>query len=96
MSDISEKDFKKISRLARIQVPEENRETLAKEVSSIIAWVEKLNEVNVTNIEPLTNVHEMSLRLNQDEISDGNLAEDVLKNAKNAKYGYYAVPKVIE
>jgi aspartyl-tRNA(Asn)/glutamyl-tRNA(Gln) amidotransferase subunit C len=96
MSDISEKDFKKISRLARIEVPEENRETLAKEVSSIIAWVEKLNEVNVTNIEPLTNVHEMSLRLNQDEISDGNLAEDVLKNAKNAKYGYYAVPKVIE
>ena len=96
MSDISEKDFKKISCLARIEVPEENRETLAKEVSSIIAWVEKLNEVNVTNIEPLTNVHEMSLRLNQDEISDGNLAEDVLKNAKNAKYGYYAVPKVIE
>jgi aspartyl-tRNA(Asn)/glutamyl-tRNA(Gln) amidotransferase subunit C len=96
MSEISEKDFKKISRLARIEIPEQNRDTLAKEVSSIIAWVEKLNEVNVTNVEPLTNVHEMSLRLNRDEISDGNLAEDVLKNAKNAKYGYYAVPKVID
>ncbi len=96
MSDISEKDFKKISRLARIEVPEENRETLAKEVGSIISWVEKLNEVNVTNVEPLTNVHEISLRLNRDEITDGNIAEDVLKNAKNAKYGYYAVPKVIE
>ncbi len=96
MSVVSKEDFKKISRLARIEIPEESRETIAAQVGSIITWVEKLNEVNTDNVEPLTNVHDMSLRLNADEISDGNIAEDVLKNAKNAKYGYFAVPKVLE
>ena len=96
MSEISKEDFKKISRLARIEIPEESRETVAKQVGSIIAWVEKLNEVNVDGVEPLTNVHEMNLRLNKDEVSDGDIAEDVLKNSKEAKYGYFAVPKVIE
>lgn len=96
MSQISKEDFKKISRLARIEIPEENRETVAKQVGGIIAWVEKLNEVNVDGVEPLTNVHEMTLRLNKDEVVDGEIAEDVLKNAKDVKYGYFAVPKVIE
>jgi aspartyl-tRNA(Asn)/glutamyl-tRNA(Gln) amidotransferase subunit C len=96
MSEISKEDFKKISRLARIEIPEESREATAKQVGSIIAWVEKLNEVNVDGVEPLTNVCEMNLRLNKDEINDGDIAQDVLKNSKDAKYGYFAVPKVIE
>ncbi|MBU6140274.1 MAG: Asp-tRNA(Asn)/Glu-tRNA(Gln) amidotransferase subunit GatC [Proteobacteria bacterium] len=96
MSVVSKEDFKKISRLARIEIPKEGSETTAAQVGSIIAWVEKLNEVNTENVEPLTNVHDMSLRLNADEINDGDIANDVLKNAKNAKYGYFAVPKVLE
>lgn len=88
--------LKKLCRLARIEVPESERETVSKQVGGIIAWVEKLNEVNTENVEPLTNVHEMSLRLNKDEVSDGGIADDVLKNAKQAKYGYFAVPKVLE
>lgn len=96
MSEISSKDFKKISRLARIEIPEEHSQSVAKQVESIISWVEKLNEVNVEGVEPLTNVHEMNLRLNKDEVSDGNIAQDVLKNSKDAKYGYFVVPKVIE
>lgn len=96
MSVISKEDFKKISRLARIEILEESCETIAKQVSDIITWVEQLNEVNTDNVDPLTNVHDMLLRLNRDEITDGNIAEDVLKNAKNAKYGYFAVPKVIK
>lgn len=96
MANVTKEDIKKISRLARIEIAEENRENLAKQVGSIIGWVEKLNEVNTDNIEPLTSVHNAPLRLNKDEITDGNIAEDVLKNAPNAKYGYFSVPKVIE
>jgi aspartyl-tRNA(Asn)/glutamyl-tRNA(Gln) amidotransferase subunit C len=96
MSEISQEDFKKISRLARIEISKQDQETLPKQVGGIIAWVEKLNEVDVEGVEPLTNVHEMTLRLNKDEVADGEIAEDVLKNAKDAKYGYFAVPKVIE
>ncbi len=96
MSKVTAEDIKKISRLARIEVAPENRESIAQQVGGIIGWVEKLNEVNTDNVEPLTNVSESFLRLNKDEITDGNIAEDILKNSKDAKYGYFAVPKVIE
>lgn len=96
MSEISQEDFKKISRLARIEISANDQETMARQVGGIISWVEKLNEVNVDGVEPLTNVHEMNLRLNKDEVADGDIVEDILKNSKDAKYGYFAVPKVIE
>lgn len=96
MSNVTVEDIKKISRLARIEVAAENCESLAQQVGGIIGWVAKLNEVNTDNVEPLTNVSESFLRLNKDEVTDGNIAEDILKNSKDAKYGYFAVPKVIE
>jgi aspartyl-tRNA(Asn)/glutamyl-tRNA(Gln) amidotransferase subunit C len=96
MSHVTKEDIKKASRLARIEIPAENLEKMAKEVGAIIGFVEKLSEVNTDNVEPLTNVNEMVLRLNEDKISDGNITEEVLKNAKNAKYNYFTVPKVIE
>lgn len=96
MSVITKEDITKISRLARIETDNSKKEELALQVGKIINWVDQLSEVNTDNVEPLTNVHDMQLRLNKDEIKDGNIADDVLKNAPNAKYGYFAVPKVIE
>jgi len=96
MSKVTKEDIKKVSRLARIEVLEEKREVLASQVGGIINWVEKLNEVNTDNVEPLTDLYNEPLRLNKDEVIDGNIAEDVLKNSKDAKYGYFAVPKVLE
>jgi aspartyl-tRNA(Asn)/glutamyl-tRNA(Gln) amidotransferase subunit C len=88
--------IKKVAKLARIEIPEGEREQLAGQVSGIIDWVEKLGEANTDNVEALTNVHDSSLRMVKDEITDGNKAEAVLINAKNNKYGYFTVPKVIE
>jgi len=96
MSHVTRENIKKISRLARIEVSAEENEALATQVGNIVGWFEKLNEVNTDNVEPLVNVHEMTLDLKKDEIKDGEIAEDVLKNAKDAKYGYFSVPKVIE
>jgi aspartyl-tRNA(Asn)/glutamyl-tRNA(Gln) amidotransferase subunit C len=96
MSNVTSEDIKKVARLARIEVLESERENLAKQVGGIIGWVEKLSEVNTDNVDAMTNVHGESLRLNKDEVADGNIAEDVLNNSKDAKYGYFAVPKVIE
>lgn len=96
MSHVSRENIKKISRLARIEVSEEEKEALATQMGKIIGWFEKLNEVNTDAVEPLVNVNEMILDLKPDEVRDGNIQEDVLKNAKDAKYGYFSVPKVIE
>ncbi len=93
---VTANDIKKVAKLARIEIPEELREKTASQVGGIINWVAKLNEVNTDLVEPLTNPNESSLRMVKDEISDGNIAQDVLANAKNSKYDYFTVPKVIE
>ncbi len=96
MANVTSQDIKKVARLARIEVTEDSCAQLATQVGSIIGWVEKLGEVNTDNVEALTNVHDMALPAAKDEVLDGGKAESVLKNAKHAKYGYFAVPKVIE
>lgn len=96
MSNVTSQDIKKIARLARIEVPKEKHEDLARQLNGVINWVGELNEVNTDNVEALSAIGESVLRLEKDEISDGNIAENILKNAKTAKYGYFSVPKVIE
>jgi aspartyl-tRNA(Asn)/glutamyl-tRNA(Gln) amidotransferase subunit C len=95
MAKITQKDIEKISRLAQIEI-KDDKEILASQIENVINWIEKLNEVNTDNIEPMINVHNEPLHLNADEVSDGNIADDVLKNAPKQIYGYFAVPKVIE
>jgi aspartyl-tRNA(Asn)/glutamyl-tRNA(Gln) amidotransferase subunit C len=95
MAKITQKDIEKISRLAQIEITDD-KEILANQIENVINWIEKLNEVNTDNIEPMINVHNEPLHLNADEVSDGNIADDILKNAPKQIYGYFAVPKVIE
>ena len=96
MSEISNKDIKKIAKLSKIEVDDNQIGDLSVKMKGIIDWVETLNEVNVDDVEPMFNVNDESLRMVEDEVSDGDIADDVLKNAKNSKYQYFAVPKVIE
>ena len=58
--------------------------------------MENLNEVDTKNVEPLSNVHQMAMPMAQDIVSDGGITEQVLKNAPDAKYSYFTVPKMIE
>ena len=96
MSQITEKDIKKVAKLARIEVSEESCSSFAGQVTRIIDWVEKLNEVNTDNVKPLVSVYDIPLAMEKDEVVDGNIAKEVLQNAKNSKYDYFTVPKVIE
>ena len=93
---INTQDIKKISHLAKIEIRKEEEQDLANQIGGIISWVEKLSEVNTDNVEALTSVGEKILSLKEDKISDGNIAQDILKNSADAKYDYFAVPKVIE
>lgn len=96
MSHITEKDVTKIARLARIEITEDKKPQLVNQLSKILDWVEVLNEVDTNNVEPLSNCHQMTLVMAKDEVKDGNITEEVLKNAPDAKYNYFTVPKVIE
>lgn len=96
MSSVTIKDITKVAKLARIEIKENEKQPLASQLNSIINWVENLNEVNTDNIEPLSNVHNTTLKMHKDKITDGDITQDILKNSPNAKYNYFTVPKVIE
>jgi aspartyl-tRNA(Asn)/glutamyl-tRNA(Gln) amidotransferase subunit C len=85
-----------IARLARIAVSDAEVEALAPELNNILGWVEQLQEVDVSGVEPMTAVIPNTLRLRADAVTDGGIREAVLANAPVAEHGFFAVPKVIE
>ncbi len=87
---------RRIAHLARIAVAEDEVEHLKDEINGMLAFVEKLSEVNVDGVEPMTSVTPMVMKKRRDVVTDGNDAEAVLKNAPQSDDGFYLVPKVIE
>lgn len=93
---VDEATVRRIARLARIKISEEEAKGLEKELSGILDWVEQLNEVDVSGVEPLTRVVPIELKKRVDEVTDGNKADDILKNAPMSEDGFFVVPKVVE
>jgi len=94
--DIDKKLVKKIATLSRIKIEEKEVERFSKELSKIITWVEKLNEVDTKDIPPVTNPSDIKIPLREDDVNDGNMEDKILKNAPEKKAGYFVVPKVVE
>ena len=90
------KTIKHISKLSRISVDEKKAEKLAGDLNSIFEFIEKLNELKTTNVEPLTSVAETTLKLRSDEVKSKNLREQIIKNSPQENNDYFVVPKVIE
>lgn len=87
---------RKVAKLARIRVEEAALPALAHELSGILAFMEQLTEVDVTGVEPMTSVTPMRLARRVDVVTDGGIADQILKNAPDAREGFFAVPKVVE
>lgn len=96
MSQIDLDTARKVARLARIRVPDEQLPALAADLSRIIAFMEQLNAVDVSGVEPMTTVVPMRLALRPDAVTDGGNPAAVLANAPDAREGFFAVPKVVE
>lgn len=86
----------KIAGLARLKIDEEESEMFARQLGSILEWVEQLGEVDTDNVEPLANVVDITPKTRPDVVDDGNIQQDVLANAPEEQQGYFAVPKVVE
>ena len=85
-----------VAKLARIRVEEADLPKLAEQLSGILGFMEQLNEVDVTGIEPMVSVTPMRLARRADVVTDGNIQGQVLANAPDAREGFFAVPKVVE
>ncbi|MGY3439280.1 MULTISPECIES: Asp-tRNA(Asn)/Glu-tRNA(Gln) amidotransferase subunit GatC [unclassified Marinovum] len=86
----------KVAKLARIRVAEADLPALAQEFNNILGFIEQLNEVDVEGVAPMVSVTPMRLKRRTDGVTDGNQQEKVLKNAPDAREGFFAVPKVVE
>jgi aspartyl-tRNA(Asn)/glutamyl-tRNA(Gln) amidotransferase subunit C len=93
---VSTEQVRHIARLARIAMSDEEIERLAPELNNILGWVEQLAEVNTDGVEPLTAVIDQKVRLRDDVVTEGNIRDEILANAPDARHGFFAVPKVIE
>ena len=87
---------KRIARLARIAVPENELPHLAGELSGILKWVEQLDSVDTAGVEPMTSVVAVTLPMREDAVTDGGMPEKVLANAPDPARGFFTVPKVVE
>ena len=87
---------RRVARLARIAVSEEEAELMTGELNTILGFVEQLNEVDVSGVEPMTSVIPMAMRKRADKVTDGGRADDVVANAPSADESFFLVPKVVE
>lgn len=93
---LTAENTRKIAKLARIRLSEDDVAHYTAELNGILGWVEQLQEVNTDGVEQMTSVADVTLPMREDKVTDGNIAEAVLSNAPKAEYGCFAVPKVIE
>ena len=86
----------RVAKLARIKVDTTDLPALAGEFNAILGFIEQLNEVDVTGVEPMTSVTPMRLKRRFDAVTDGDRQAKVMANAPDVREGFFAVPKVVE
>jgi aspartyl-tRNA(Asn)/glutamyl-tRNA(Gln) amidotransferase subunit C len=93
---VDQETVRRIARLARIAVSDDDVPHLQGELNAILAFVEQLGEVDVSDVEPMTSVTPMAMKMREDGITDGDKQADVVANAPATEDGFFLVPKVVE
>ena len=93
---IDKDTVKHISKLARISLDENKADSLSKDLTSIMKFIENLNKLNTDKIVPLTSIINASLKSRKDEVKDGKIRDQILKNSPEKNDEFFVVPKVIE
>jgi len=93
---IDKDTVKHISKLARISLDEKKINNLVKDLSSIMKFIEKLNELNTDKTTPLTSIINASLKPREDEVKEGKIRDQILKNSPEKNEEFFVVPKVID
>jgi aspartyl-tRNA(Asn)/glutamyl-tRNA(Gln) amidotransferase subunit C len=86
----------KIAHLARLEVEEKDVEKIMADLSTIITWMDKLNEVDTEGVEPLTTMSHEINAMRDDVVQPHLPLEDALKNAPKKDSEFFRVPKVLE
>lgn len=93
---VDETTVRRIARLARVKITDEEAKGLEAELSGILDWVEQLKQVDTTGVEPMTRVVAQHLKKRADVVDDGGKADDIVRNAPLTEDHFFVVPKVVE
>ena len=93
---IDKNQVKKVAKLSRISLDDSKLETLSKDLVSILNFVEELNKLDTKKTDPLTSVIDKTLVTRKDEIIDGKIKDQILKNSPDKNEEFFIVPKVVE
>lgn len=93
---VDETTVRRIARLARIKITDDEAKGLEKELSGILDWVEQLKQVDTDAVEPMTRVVAQDLKMREDVVTDGAKADDIVANAPTCEDHFFVVPKVVE
>lgn len=93
---VTKKDVVKIAELARLQFNDHELEEFTQDMNEILKYMEKLNELDTENVEPLSHPNETTNVFRNDELKQSITTEDALKNAPDKDEKFFRVPKVIQ
>ncbi|CAK7086620.1 MULTISPECIES: Asp-tRNA(Asn)/Glu-tRNA(Gln) amidotransferase subunit GatC [Tissierella] len=93
---ISKEDVKHVASLAKLKFSEEEIDEFTDKFSEVLAYVEKLNQIDTENIEPTYQVYDYNQKLREDTVKEGLQREEVLQNAIEEQYGYFKILKIVE
>jgi len=93
---VTKKDVEKIAQLAKLKFEDSEMDEYTKDMNNILAYMDKLNQLNTENIEPLSHPNEDSNVFRNDELKPSISSEDALKNAPEKDDRFFKVPKVIQ
>ena len=88
--------LERVAYLARIKLNNSEVDKMTEELNNIMKWIEELNEVDITNVQPMTGVSNMTLREREDKVTDGGYQDKIVGNAPEKIDNSFTVPKVIE
>ena len=88
--------LERVAYLARIKLNNSEVDKMTEELNNIMKWIEELNEVDITNVQPMTGVSNMTLREREDKVTDGGYQDKIVSNAPEKIDNSFTVPKVIE
>ena len=94
--EITNEMVEKIAHLARLRIPEADKEAVKNELQQMIEFVDKLNELDTTGIEPLMHMSNKINSVREDEVKGSIPRVDALKNATVSDGVFFKVPKVIK
>lgn len=96
MSKVDKRTVEYVANLARINLAEAEKESLAEQLSKILDYVDKLKELDTEGVELMRNPHEAQAILRNDEPGPSEQRERILNNAPLREGDYFKIPKVIE